>query len=338
MQHGDRRRHPRHRVALSVDVQTPRGGGSHRLVSLSEDGAFVLGLPSLAIGDRATLRFTDPGSGRPISSRAIVSRTTTPGRGGALGAGFFLLDDLSSGPRTAERRASERHATDLKAELELGGRRHFARILDLGIAGACVSSRVRVAPGRVGRLRFTHPVTGAVATARIFAAWPAVAVPGSGGWYRQGFRLIDSLPALAEEPSRGSGALPRSDVVLPTSDRTMDDVRTRELVMRKLLRGVVYRDAEGTPRRGRLVLASKKTALVAGPRPPKVGDTVQMALETPAGSGFPSLKFLGEVVRSGPRLVAGNEPGCVVAVQAFRAPADRRRWSDLVDWLVQRTR
>ncbi len=295
-------------------------------------------MPSLRLGQRATLHFDPPGAAGRVASRGIVARTATEARGSA-GVGFFLVDSVSAAPVTpAERRDSERHATDLKAELEVGGRKQFVRIENLGIAGACLASRVRMAPARVGRLRFQHPVTGAIATARVFAAWRGVAVPGSPGWFRQGFRLIDSLAALAHEPARGSAALPRSDVVLPTSDRTMDDVATRELVMRKLLRGVVYRDEEGRTRRGRLVLASKKTALVAGPRPPSVGATVQMALETPEGSGIPPLRFLGHVVRSGPRLVAGSEPGCVVSLRLFPDRGDAERWGELVAWLVQRTR
>ena len=336
MQQRERRQNTRARCTVPVILDSPRGRAHRHLVCLSDDGAFVPGVPDLRLGDRATLRFTDPGSRHPVVSRGIVARTV-PGPNG--GVGFFLVDPVSRVRASqSEKRSSERHVTKLKAELEVGGRPHFCRIIDLGIAGACIETRVRLAPGYVGRLRFAHPVTGASATARIHAAWRAVPTKNSPGWFRQGFRLIDSLPALAQDPHRGSGDLPRSDIVLPTSDRTMDDVRTHELVMRKLLRGVMYRGAMGQVRRGRLVLASAKTALIAGVRPPQVGDRTPMALETPEGSGFAPLRFLAQVERSGPRLVAGNEAGCVISIVRFQDPTARRRWAELTKWLVQRTR
>jgi hypothetical protein len=309
------------------------------LASLSDGGAFVTGLPNLCWDDEATLRFTDPRSGQDVVARAIVTRVAFGTRTGSTpGVGLRFLEPLRRAHAAADRRSSGRHDTEIRAELEISGRRHRAVILDLAIEGACVRSRIRLAQGHIARLRFLHPVTRTQVTARVHAAWRAIPIGGRPGRYRQGFRMIDSLPALARDPDLGSVDLPRSNVVMPASKRTVDSVRTAELVMHQLLRGVIYRDADGVVRRGRLVLASKKTALIAGSRPPKVGEAVTMAVEAPPSAQVPPLKFRARVVRSGVRLVAGTEPGCVVALSVFANPEAQRRWTALTSWLVQRTR
>jgi hypothetical protein len=165
----------------------------------------------------------------------------------------------------------------------------------------------------------------------------AVPVTGEPGWYRQGYHLLDSLPALKEDPRRGlKFELPPSGVILPVSHRSLDHIVSRELVMRKLLRGVTYRSPDRSEQTGRLVLASEETTLVAGPLPPTTGTLAPMALQTPEGSGQPPLRFVGLVERSGPRLVAGGESGFIASIRTFWTPADERRWMELVGWLLNR--
>ncbi len=135
---GERRRHRRDPCLIPAEIRAGAAFMQRRpLIDISEDGAFALVPPVLALGTRAMVRFQHPRVERVVTTRAVVARRVeesatceTPG------LGLFFLESLSA--LGAERRHDGRLPSDIPVRVSIESHEVSCRLVDLSDWGGAL--------------------------------------------------------------------------------------------------------------------------------------------------------------------------------------------------------
>ena len=330
MSYDERRKNQRLDCRIGVQLRSGSLAARGVITNISDDGLFIELGSAMPQGMQTKIRFKHPDLDRTITTRAIVARTH---HGATSGVGLYLPERLSA--HASERRGRERSAVDFGVELRVGRRVGFCRAIDWSRTGAGLSLEAdlrlvrALRPGTRVELRYKHPSSPAVQRREVIVARNARAGRAGAGCLL-GVVFADSPGAdlLLGNQLASSGAWSISEA--------LDSEATVELSLRALLRSVAWR-AGALRGAGRLALAGASNVLVAsaGATPPEQ-ERVAVTLRSGDTASDPSVDLEVKVTGSGPRQVAGTNPGFAAEIVGFGDAASESLYDQLVDWMLER--